>query len=106
MKVFFDECVPKPLAKLLPGHEVKTAQNLGWGSLKNGELIDRAEEAGFLVFVTGDKNLKYQQNLKRNSIALLILPTNYWPELRKKHSQISMALEAIRPGEYRELVLS
>lgn len=82
MKVFFDECVPRPLRKLLATHEIKTAQELEWGRLKNGALIAHAEQAGFDVFVTSDQNLKYQQNLQRNKIALLVLSTNFWPVLR------------------------
>jgi hypothetical protein len=59
MRIFFDECVPRPLRKLLPSHEIMTAQELGWGRLKNGELIAKAEQAGFQVFLTADQNLKY-----------------------------------------------
>jgi hypothetical protein len=105
VKVFFDECVPRPLRKLLSGHEIKTAQEMGWGRLKNGALIAEAEQGGFEVFVTSDQNLKYQQNLKRNHIGMLVLSTNFWPALREKHSEIAAALETIRAGEYRELVL-
>ena len=77
MRVLFDECVPYPLRRLLGGHEVKTAQEMGWGRLRNGELIRRAEAEGFDLFVTGDQSLKYQQNLRSRSIALLVLSTNY-----------------------------
>jgi len=34
-----------------------------WGGLKNGELLKVAEEAGFDVFVTGDRLLEYEQNV-------------------------------------------
>ena len=105
MKIFFDECVPRPLRKLLPGHEIKTAQEMGWGRLKNGELIAQAEEGLFEVFVTGDQNLKYQQNLKHNRIAMLVLSTNFWPELRENHAKIAAELKEIKQGEYRELVI-
>jgi hypothetical protein len=50
VKVFFDECVPRPLRNLLPEHAIQTAQEMGWGRLKNGELIQRAEDSGFEVF--------------------------------------------------------
>ena len=105
MKVFFDECVPRPLRKLLAVPEIKTAQEMGWGRLKNGELIRQAEVSGFDVFVTSDQNLKYQQNLQGRKIALLVLSTNYWPILEKHHGLITSALAAIQPGQYLELTV-
>jgi hypothetical protein len=36
---------------------------MGWSGLKNGDLIAAAEATGIEVFVTGDRNLSYQQNL-------------------------------------------
>ena len=36
---------------------------MGWGGLKNGELLKAAEDAGIDVFVTGDQALQYQQNI-------------------------------------------
>ena len=103
MRVFFDECVPRPLRQLLPSHEIKTAQEMDWGRLKNGELIQRAEESGFEVFVTSDQNLSYQQNLSGRRIALLVLPTNYWPTLRNQAAKIQATLTAIQPSQYLEL---
>jgi hypothetical protein len=100
VKVFFDECVPRPLSRLLPGHEIRTAQEMGWGRLKNGELIRRAEENGFEVFVTSDQNLGYQQNLAHRHIALLVLSTNYWPILQTQTARIETALAALQPGQY------
>jgi len=37
-----------------------TAQEIGWGRVKNGELLKRAEGV-FDVFLTADQQLKYQQ---------------------------------------------
>ncbi len=106
MKIFFDECVPRPLRKLLASHEIRTAQEIGWGRLKNGELIAKAEQAGFEVFVTADQNLQYQQNLVLRRIALLVLSTNFWPTIRLKKERIISALASIRPSEYREVNLT
>jgi hypothetical protein len=39
MRVLFDACVPRPLRKFLPAHAVSTAQEMGWGELKNGALL-------------------------------------------------------------------
>jgi len=60
VRVLFDTCVPRPLRKSLPGHDIKTAQEMGWDRLRNGDLIQMAEEA-FDVLITSDQKLKYQQ---------------------------------------------
>jgi hypothetical protein len=36
---------------------------MGWLGTVNGELLQRAEAAGFEAFVTADRNLEFQQNL-------------------------------------------
>ncbi len=43
MKILLDECVPSPLRKLLVGHECHTAQEMGWKSIKNGDLLALAK---------------------------------------------------------------
>ncbi len=101
MKVLLDACVPRPLRLFLTGHTVKTAQEMGWGLLKNGHLLQVAEES-FEVFITGDQQLKYQQNLKGRKIAILSLPTNDWPELRTMGEKIAAAVSTLRPGDYLE----
>ena len=46
---------------------------MGWTELKNGELLDAAEAAGFEVLITSDKNLRHQQNLSSRRIAIVEL---------------------------------
>ena len=103
--VFFDECVPQPLRKLLLTQNIKTAQEMGWARLKDAALISKAEEAGFKVFVTCDRDLRHQQNLRNSKIALLVLSTNYWPILRKQYRLIDSALVLIQPGQCIELTI-
>jgi predicted nuclease of predicted toxin-antitoxin system len=102
MRVLLDACVPRPLRRFLPDHSVKAAPEMGWGQLKNGDLLKAAEQQ-FDVFVTADKNLKRQQNLLAVRIAILIVPTNNWPTLRQMGPQVAVALANIKPGEYVEL---
>lgn len=75
MKVLFDQNAPRPLARFLDGHTVTRLAELGWEQLRNGELIQMAEAAGYEVMVTADKNIRYQQNLVDRQIALVILPS-------------------------------
>ncbi len=65
MKVLFDHNVPKKLRTLLPGHAVSTSRELGWDTLRNGDLLTAAEANGFEVMVTADKNISYQQKTRR-----------------------------------------
>lgn len=70
MKILLDECVPWPMHKLLSDHSCSTVQDLGWGGIKNGELLQRAE-GEFDLFITSDQNIRYQQNLIGRHIAIL-----------------------------------
>ena len=75
MKILLDECVDRRLAKDLPGHFVKTVPQMGWATIKNGELLALAEKE-FDVFITVDRNLSFQQNLPKFNIAVLVLRTH------------------------------
>ena len=63
MLILFDHVTPKGIARALVGHTVTKAKGRGWDTLSNGDLLAAAEAAGFDVFVTADKNMRYQQNL-------------------------------------------
>ena len=102
MKVLLDHCVPRPLRRHLPGHSVKTAYQMGWALVKNGDLI-RATEAEFDVMISSDQSLRYQQNLKKRRLALIILPTNHLPTVLELAPRIRSALDRIQPGDYLEL---
>ena len=100
MKILLDECVPLQVRNALAGHEVITAQKMGWGGISNGELLDKAEHAGFEPFIVADKNLRYQQNLSGRKIAILGLWTNHRPTLEKHFPEIRIAVEKLSPGDY------
>ena len=54
MKILLDACVPRPLRTFLANHTVKTAQEMGWGKLKNGALL-QAVEAEFDASISTTK---------------------------------------------------
>ena len=72
MNVLFDENMPRRLRHDLPGHEVQTVVRMGWGSIKNGELLRRASK-DFDVILTCDRQMQYQQNLSSFDIAVVVL---------------------------------
>jgi hypothetical protein len=104
MKVLFDQGTPAPLRLHLTGHHVRTAHEMNWSNLKNGELL-RAAENEFDALVTTDRNLRYQQNLQGRRLALLVLPTTSWPRLKEASRLILDALNQLQPGDYREVVI-
>ena len=84
------------------GQQVSTAYEQGWAKLSNGTLIAAAETAGFDIFVTTDRNLKYQQNLKDRKLAIFVLPTTSWPKLRVVAADIAACVMAVKSGDFIE----
>ena len=101
MLILFDHGTPRGIARFLQGHTVVRARERGWDRLTNGELLAEAERAGFDVFVTGDKNIRYQQNLRDRKIAILELPTNRWPKLLAMKEVVLSEVSALKPADYK-----
>jgi hypothetical protein len=100
MRVLFDQATPIPIRPYLEGHDVRTAAQQGWDTLKNGELLAAAEADGFDVLLTTDKNMPYQQNLAGRKIAVVVLGLQQWPSLRPNVGLVVEALKAAIPGNY------
>ncbi len=103
MLVLFDQGTPVPLRPFLSGHTVRTAAEQRWTTLENGQLLDAAEAAGFELLVTTDKNIRYQQNLGRRRIALVVLGQGRWPLVRIHVTRIVAAVNAATAGSYAEV---
>ncbi len=103
MLILFDQATPVPIHPYLVGHDVRTAAQQGWDKLKNGELLTAAEEAGFELLLTTDKNMRYQQNLANRKIAVVVLGLQQWPSLRPHVQRIVEAVNAAVPGSYTEI---
>jgi hypothetical protein len=72
----------------------------GLGGKKNGELLS-VTEADFDVLATVDANLRYQQNLARRKIAIVVLQSssNRLDHLRQYFPACALAIEKVKPGE-------
>jgi hypothetical protein len=103
MRILFDNGAPKPIARCLTGHQVTYARRIGWHEMGNGELIEQAEQAGFDVLLSTDKNIQYQQNLSGRKIALIVLGNSQWPVVRLYLDRIAAAVDAATPGSYTEV---
>lgn len=105
MKFSFDQGVPVPRRRHLPGHTVTTAHEQGWSNLTNGRLLNAAGQAGYQLLLTTDQNLRYQQNLADRQLAILVLRSTSWPRIQRRVEEICQAVEAITPGAYVEVAI-
>lgn len=94
-----------PLRHALTGHAVETAFELGWATLQNGALIAAAEDAGFEVFVTTDRNLRYQQNLKARSLSIVVLSTTSWLRIQRALPAVIAAVDTAVLARYLEVAV-
>jgi len=103
LKVLLDQNAPRGLRQVLTGHDVRTALQMGWDELENGDLIEAAERDGFDVMVTADQNIKYQQRLSHRRIALIVLETNKWPVVRASLGRVMHAVDSAVSGSYQAI---
>lgn len=105
MRIVFDENVPRPLLQFFDAsHQVKTVAELGLSGATNGALLAQLD-GSFDVFLTADKNLRYQQNLTGRSLAVVELPTNRLPLLLPRSTEIVSAVLSAAPGSYTQVAL-
>ena len=99
VRILLDESVDWRLSRALVGHDVRTARQMGWTSIKNGELLALASER-FDVFVTVDRNLPHQQNIRALPIAIITLQakTNRLADLLPLVSNLLTAIRSAKPG--------
>lgn len=100
MKVLLDENPDHRLRQNLGSHEVFTASYQGWDGLKNGRLLQAAENDGFEVLITGDKTLYYEQNLSRRQLAIIALSSVEWRIIKDRLPQIVTAIDNAVPGSF------
>jgi len=102
MKIIIDECVPSIVKRGLPARNIVSVQDMGWAGVKNGKLLSLVS-AEFDVFITSDKNLRFQQNLAEVDIAIILLPSNQVPVVSVLLPQIDDALGNIGLNDFVEI---
>ncbi len=98
MNLLLDECVPRKFKNHLPGHECQTVSEIGLAGRKNGELLSLAEQQGFEVFLTIDRGIEHEQNLRRRNIAVILIrsKSSRLSDLLPQASEILGALGSIQ----------
>jgi predicted nuclease of predicted toxin-antitoxin system len=106
VRVLFDHNLPHKLRTALSKvctHDISTTSFVGWGHLKNGDLLRAAEDSGFDIFVTGDRTLVCEQNLSGRQLSIVALSTNNWPIIKNFLDAILMAIDNAKPGAFVEV---
>lgn len=103
MRILFDHGTPSRIARALVDHAIAEAIDRGWDRISNGELLKLAEEAGFELLLTTDKNLLYQQNLSNRKISIVVLGNSTWRYVRPHLDRVLLAVNAATPGSYAEV---
>ena len=98
MKLLLDHSVPQPLRHHLLGHDLQTAEFLGWETMRNGDLIRNAVLEGYDLLITCDQSIRFQQNLLRQPITVLTITTNDWQTIRTNISLVRSAIETAQQG--------
>ncbi len=106
LKVLLDECAPKKLKSFLVnyGYECRTAQEMGWSGIQNGELLALANPL-FDVLVTIDKGIQYQQNINNRRIAIVIVRgrSNRLADVSPNFPACAEILQSIQSGQVVEI---
>ncbi|MBI3500325.1 MAG: DUF5615 family PIN-like protein [Bacteroidetes bacterium] len=78
MKILLDENIPKVLKKHLgKSFRIFTVQEMDWDGKRNGELLGLMIANDFEILITADKNLHFQQSLKKFPVAVLLLDLKF-----------------------------
>ena len=105
MRILLDQCASAPLRHQLVGHTVETAFEMGWGTLRNGALLDRVEQNGYDLLITTDQSIPYQQSLIGKRIGVLILRPNSWPRIRLRIDVIETSITEMEPGSAKQVTV-
>ena len=73
MRILLDENLDWRLVRGLLGHEVETVQRLRWAGIRNGVLLEKAEETCFELLITMDSNMTFQLNLADYRLKIVVL---------------------------------
>jgi predicted nuclease of predicted toxin-antitoxin system len=100
-RILLDENIDNFLKTLFaPQFEVATVRERGWNGKKNGELLRLAQEE-FDVFVTMDKSLEHQQNLRSLGLGVVVLyaHSNAYSLIAPMMPKVNEAITLVQVGE-------
>jgi hypothetical protein len=100
VRVFVDACIDPRIVEIIVGHEVRTAFDLGWQSLKDHVLLPKVA-AEFDVLLTADQGFEFEHNLRVLTVGIVILhaPKNRLENYREMVASILESIRSVSPGE-------
>jgi predicted nuclease of predicted toxin-antitoxin system len=106
-RVILDESVPRHLTGPLEtaGFSATPYPN-AWKEMTNGELLAAAEQQGFDILITNDRNIFSQQNLRGRKLAIVVLPTNLRRLIMDRAADVVDTVTRVEPGQYVVIELS
>ena len=101
MRILIDECIDERFRNSLSPQDCQTVRYAGLAGLKNGDLLEAAETAGFDVFLTVDQGIECQQNLTGRKIAIIVFraKSNRLKDLLPFVPACLEHIESIQPGQ-------
>lgn len=101
MRVLPDECIDEALRHEITGHDCRTCRYASLKGMTNGRLLAAAEQSGFEVLITLDRNLQYQQRFRDRDTGLVILEgrTMNLDDLLVLVPDVLTALEVLKPSD-------
>jgi predicted nuclease of predicted toxin-antitoxin system len=104
VRVLLDENLPRDLASELPGHDIDTIIGLGWGGIKNGELLRRCE-GRFDVLLTMDSSIEFQQRVSNRPFGVIVIRarSSRMADLLPLIPKLLSGIAALQSGEVRTI---
>jgi hypothetical protein len=73
-RVLLDENLDRRLKNYFSAElDVTSVPDQGWQSKKNGDLLSAMGAEGIVYLVTADRNLRFQQNLDKYSVVIIVV---------------------------------
>jgi hypothetical protein len=103
MRLLLDEQFPLDFVQALAGPTVLHVHTLGWAGVKNDDLLRRAAGACD-AFVTLDRKLQYQQNVKTLPFGIVLVraPSNQGESIDLLVSDLDRCLRLMEGAQGRE----
>lgn len=101
MRILLDECIDESLRHSFTGHECHTCRYAGLKGLANGVLLAAAEQAGYDVLITVDKNMPYQQSLRGRRISVIVIEarSTSFDDLLTLIPDVLTSMGVLQPGQ-------
>jgi hypothetical protein len=102
MRVLIDECLPRRLKNHLSDHDCRTFPEAGLaGKRTGGSFFLSPTSRNMRFFLTTDKGVQYQQDLRGLSLAVIIphAKSNRLADLLPHLSDCLEQMKSIKPGQ-------